>query len=74
MFGAKKMRVCKKCSGFDVNELKERFASKDYSTGCIHKCLNKNAELTGKVFGLIKGNFVVCDTKEEFFEKINNIE
>jgi hypothetical protein len=31
---------------------------------------NKNAELKGKVFGLLKGELVVCDTKEKFFEKI----
>jgi hypothetical protein len=73
MFGTKKIKVCKKCSGFDVNELKEKFTSKDYSIGCIHKCLNKNVELKGKVFGLIKGDFVVCNTKEEFFEKLENI-
>jgi hypothetical protein len=70
MFKIKKIRVCKKCSGFDVNELKGMFASKDYRTGCIHKCACKNTELTGKVFGWINGNFVVCDTKEAFFESM----
>jgi hypothetical protein len=72
MFGVKKIKVCKNCSGFDVNELKGKFPSKDYSIGCIHKCLGKNLELKGKVFGLLKGELVVCDTKEEFFERIEN--
>jgi hypothetical protein len=29
-------------------------------------------ELKGKMFGLVKGEFVVCDTKEEFFGKMAN--
>jgi hypothetical protein len=49
MSGIKKIKVCKKCSDFDVNELK------------------------GNVFGLIKGNFAVCNTKEKFLEKADAI-
>lgn len=66
----KKVRVCKKCSGLDVAELKGKVKTKDYSTGCIGKCAGKNPELEGKVFGFLNGEFTVCDTKEEFFEKI----
>jgi hypothetical protein len=66
----KKVKVCKKCSGFDVEELKGKVKAKDYTTGCIGKCISKNPDLAGKVFGFLKGDFVVCDTKEEFFEKI----
>ncbi|MDR1531108.1 MAG: hypothetical protein LBS62_02805 [Clostridiales bacterium] len=66
MSAAKKIKICKKCSGLDVKELKEALDPKDYSLGCIQKCLSKNAELGGKIFGMINGNFVVCDTKEEF--------
>ena len=62
----KKLKVCKKCSGFDVEELKGKIKVKDYSTGCIGLC--KKHE--GKVFGYINGELVICDTKEEFFEKI----
>jgi hypothetical protein len=74
MFGTKKIKVCRKCSGFDVNELKGRISPKDYGIGCIHKCSEKNVELKGKIFGLIKGDLVVCDTKDEFFEKISNVD
>ena len=62
----KKVRVCKKCSGFDVTELKGKVKSKDYTTGCIGEC----GKYAGKVYGFLAGEFVVCDTKEEFFEKI----
>jgi hypothetical protein len=73
VFGPKKIRICKKCSGLDAKELKERVDSKHCSFGCIRKCLGKNTELKGKVFGIIKGEFVVCDTKEEFFVRMANI-
>lgn len=73
MFGTKKIKICKKCSGLDIKELKGRLDSKDYGFGCLQKCLRKNAELEGTVFGLINGEFVVCNTKEEFFVKIANI-
>ncbi|GHU69066.1 hypothetical protein FACS1894184_12390 [Clostridia bacterium] len=69
----KKVRVCKKCSGFDVAELKGQVKTKDYTTGCIGRCLGKEPELTGKVYGYLNGEFTVCDTKEEFFAKIAQI-
>jgi len=66
----KKVRVCKKCSGFDVEELKGKVKTKDYSTGCIGQCISKRPDLVGKVYGFLNGELTVCDTKEEFFEKI----
>ena len=69
----KKVRVCKKCSGFDVAELKGKVKAKDHTTGCIGHCLNKNPDLAGKVFGYLNGEFTVCDTKDEFFAKIAEI-
>lgn len=66
----KKVRVCKNCPGFDVTELKGKVKSKDYTTGCISKCLSKNPELKGKFYGFLNGEFTVCDTKAEFFAKI----
>jgi len=66
----KKVRVCKKCSGFDVAELEGKLAPEDYTTYCIGKCKRHNPKLEGKVYGLINDKFVVCDTKEEFFAKI----
>ena len=66
----KLVKVCKKCSGFDVLELKGKVKTKDYTTGCIGKCASKEPDLQGKVFGYLNGEFTVCDTKDEFFEKI----
>lgn len=66
----KKVRVCKKCSGFDVTELKGKVKSKDHTTGCIGNCAQNHPELAGKVFGYLNGVFTVCDTKDEFFTKI----
>ena len=66
----KKVRVCKKCSGFDVDELQGVLKPEDYSTYCIGKCLRHNPKLQGKVYGLLDEKLVVCDTKEEFFAKI----
>jgi len=69
----KKVRVCKKCSGFDVTELKGLVKAKDHTTGCIGRCLSKNPDLNGKVYGFLDGEFVVCDNKDEFFAKIKAI-
>lgn len=70
---AKKIKVCKRCSGFDVKELKDYIGAKEYSVGCIGKCARKCPELSGKVYGLINGELTVCNTKEEFFEAIKKI-
>jgi hypothetical protein len=70
MAEVKKVKVCKKCSGFDVLELKGKVKTKDYTTGCIGKCTAKCPELQGKIFGFLNGKLTVCDTKEEFFDKI----
>ena len=70
MAEVKKLKVCKKCSGFDVAELKGKLKVKDYTTGCIGRCAGKDPALEGKVYGFINGEFTVCDTKEAFFEKI----
>lgn len=73
MAEVKKVKVCKKCSGFDVTELKGIVKAKDHTTGCIGKCSSKCPELAGKVYGFLNGEFVVCDTKAEFFAKIAEI-
>ncbi|HWT76142.1 MAG TPA: hypothetical protein VN258_15680 [Mobilitalea sp.] len=73
MAEGKKVRVCKRCSGFDVTELKGKVKSKDYTTGCIGRCGSQCPELTGKFYGFLDNEFVVCDTKEEFFAKIAEI-
>lgn len=70
---AKKIKVCKRCSGFDVKELKGFAPAKEYAVGCIGKCARKCPELSGKVFGLINGELTVCNTKEDFFAEIKKI-
>jgi len=67
---AKKVRVCKKCSGFDVAELEGILAPEEYTTYCVGKCKRHNPKLEGKVYGMINDEFVVCDTKEEFLAKV----
>ncbi len=68
----KKVKVCKRCSGFDVEELKGKLKAKDFSTGCIGRCAQsgKFPELAGKVYGFLNGEFTVCETKEEFLAKV----
>lgn len=66
-----KVEVCSYCSGFDVSELKGIVKAK---IGCIGKCSKKNPELDGKVYGFLNGVFIVCDTKEEFLDKISTLE
>jgi hypothetical protein len=70
----KKVVVCKKCSGFDVSELSNIISKKDYKVSCIGKCAGRDPSLTGKVYGFLKGEFVVTETKEEFFNLISNID
>ncbi|MDF2802276.1 MAG: hypothetical protein K0S61_2179 [Anaerocolumna sp.] len=69
----KKVIVCKKCSGFDVSELTNLLPLKDYGVSCIGKCSGRDPSLSGKVYGFIKGEFVVCDTKDEFFKLISKL-
>jgi len=73
MSAPKLVRVCKKCSGFDVTELKGKVKAKDHTTGCIGRCIGKEPELQGKVYGFLNGEFTVCDSKDEFFAKIAEI-
>ncbi len=67
----KRIEVCAYCSGFDVKELKGKVKVK---TGCIGKCSKKCPELAGKVYGFLNGEFIVCDTKEEFFAKMDELD
>lgn len=68
----KQVKVCSRCSGINVKELKsyaEDINSK-VKVGCIGKCGRKCPEFSGRVHGMLDGVHIVCDTKEEFFEKI----
>ncbi len=47
----KKVKVCKKCSGFDVTELRELgLKVKDHTTGCIGKCKGSDPALAAVIF------------------------
>ena len=70
---AKKIKVCKRCSGFDVKELKEFVPAKEYKVGCVGNCAQKCEQNSGTVFGELNGQLVTYSTKEEFFTKIKSI-
>jgi hypothetical protein len=70
---AKKIKVCKKCSGFDVQELAAFVPAREYGVGCVRQCQRRHPELRGKFFGLLNGRLVVCDEKEEFFAAVKKI-
>lgn len=64
-----KVRICKKCSGVDVHEVKELVGKKHLDVGCIKECKNHK----GKSFGFLNGELIICDTKDEFMAKIKEI-
>jgi hypothetical protein len=70
MANSVKVRVCKDCSGFDRKEIEKIAGAKDLTVGCIDKCESDFPELKGKFYGFIDEDFVVCETKDEFFKKI----
>ncbi len=70
----KRIRVCKKCCGFDVKLLVDKVKADDLSTGCNGRCLKKYPELEGKACGFIDGDFVVCSSAEEFLARIDVLE
>ena len=70
----KKIRVCKKCCGFDVKLLVDRVGVDKCSIGCNGKCLKKYPELEGKACGFIDGEFVVCGNANDFLERLDALE
>ncbi len=68
----KKVKVCKHCSNFDVNEIKAY--SEDVNCklkfGCVGKCQRKCPELSDKYFGLIDNELLICSSKEDFFKQM----
>jgi uncharacterized protein YuzB (UPF0349 family) len=65
----KKVCICKKCSGVDVDEVKDLVNKSDLSVRCLKKC----GKHKGKAFGILNGEMIICDTKEEFYSKIKEI-
>ena len=70
---SKKIKVCKKCSGFDVKKLKDFVPEKKYKVGSIGACKKKHSELSGKCYGILDGKLTVCDSKKDFFDKIEKL-
>ncbi len=62
------VKVCKKCSGFDVKELDGIVGNDHYKVDCIGVCKKKRDKK--KFYGKINGEIVTCDTKEELFSQI----
>lgn len=61
-----KVKVCKKCSGIDIDALESFLTDKDVKLKC--KCLGKcSLRKFGKPFGKVAGEIVVLDTQDEFF-------
>lgn len=69
MTEVKKVNICKKCSGIAKEDLKGIVKVKDMRIGCIQQC----GAHEGKVFGYLDGEMVVCETKEEFLEKVKQL-
>ncbi|NLB90874.1 MAG: hypothetical protein GX786_06625 [Clostridiales bacterium] len=67
----KKVRICKKCSGLDVEKLKEHLSQDAFSYGCIGKCLHRCPELQGTCYGYIDQQFEIFLTEEAFLEKVD---
>lgn len=68
MFQKKRVKVCRKCSGFDITELDGLVGKKNYSIGCIGACKKDRNMFYGK----INGRIFESDTKEELFGHIKN--
>lgn len=68
----KKVKVCKHCSNFDINEIKAYAKGVDCKVklDCIGKCSKKYPELKDKYFGLIDKKLIISDTKEDFFRQM----
>ncbi len=71
MENSSKIEVCGNCSGITVEELAKHGKAK---IGCIGKCARKNPDIQGKVYGFLNGEFTICDTSEEFYEKVDQLE
>ncbi|MGC4018863.1 MAG: hypothetical protein QM793_06345 [Muricomes sp.] len=70
---AKKVKVCKRCSNFDVKGIKAmaKDAGCKLRVGCISKCnIKEHPELDGKYFGLIDDELYSTSSKEEFYERM----
>lgn len=65
-----KVRICKKCSGVDIEPVKGFVGEEGVSKGCIGKCLHRSAELKGTCYGYIDGKFEITLSQKEFMEKI----
>lgn len=68
MFGKKRIKVCNKCSGFEVKDLDGIIGKKNYSVGCIGAC-KKDRNM---YYGKIDGHIIECSTKDELFSLMQN--
>ncbi|QOY61033.1 hypothetical protein [Thermophilibacter immobilis] len=64
------IKVCKRCSNVDVDELKAqgRSAGVRVKIGCVHGCASSHSELRGSAFGLVDGELLVRPTQIELIQ------
>lgn len=68
----KRVKVCIRCANFSMRELRAKAEETgcELKLGCIGQCSGRCPELSDKYFGRIGNEVVICDTKEEFFERM----
>ncbi|MGL5979259.1 MAG: hypothetical protein ACRCZJ_09725 [Erysipelotrichaceae bacterium] len=60
------VKVCERCSGIRVEEIKKKNPDADVREGCLAHC-NQHP---GKVFGFINYQLVMEDTKADFLSHL----
>lgn len=69
--GNTKIRICKKCSGLDIDQLKNEYGEESVSKGCIGKCRHRSPELRGTFYGYINNEFEIALSERDFLRKIS---
>lgn len=72
--GIEKIKVCGKCSGIDIDRLREELKNSDckIKVGCIGHCRKDKKELKNKAYAIVDKELVVCDSEELFFSKLKH--
>ena len=67
----RKVKVCKRCSNFDIKEIKKyaKEVNCKLKFGCLSKCRSKHIEFKDKYFGIINDKLYIYSSKEEFFKQ-----
>lgn len=60
------VKVCDKCSNVSIDLLKSIVPEDQLKIHCLGHCEGHD----GKFFGIIKGELIIEDTEESFFEQV----